>query len=247
MGVTAYSRTPASNNSASPNGWPEGMPPSGVNDSARQMMADIVQEAAKGQAIVLASVSGSNTITATMTPDLDAYVAGMRVAFNPATTNTAAATINIDSLGALDIFRHGGEALQPGDLVAGNPAYLILDSGADDFYLLNPQNTGFRNVPQNLQSVNYTCVLTDAGKHVFAISTCSQVTIPANASVAYPIGTVLTFVNANAGTLTIAITSDNLFLSATASTGSRTLANLGMATAIKTSSTGWIISGTGLS
>jgi len=40
-GIELWSTTAASNNSASPNGWPEGMPPSGVNDSARQMMAAI--------------------------------------------------------------------------------------------------------------------------------------------------------------------------------------------------------------
>jgi len=39
-GIKSYSATPASNNSASPNGAPEGMAPSGVNDSMRQMMAE---------------------------------------------------------------------------------------------------------------------------------------------------------------------------------------------------------------
>ena len=41
MGIEDYSTTPASNNSASPNGFPENMAPSGVNDSARQVMSDI--------------------------------------------------------------------------------------------------------------------------------------------------------------------------------------------------------------
>lgn len=41
MPVSSWSTTPASNNSAPPNGWPEGMAPSAVNDTARQMMADI--------------------------------------------------------------------------------------------------------------------------------------------------------------------------------------------------------------
>lgn len=41
MGIESYSTTAANNNSASPNGFPEGMAPSGVNDSARQVMADI--------------------------------------------------------------------------------------------------------------------------------------------------------------------------------------------------------------
>lgn len=40
-GIELYSTTAANNNSAVPNGWPEGMAPSGVNDAARQMMAAI--------------------------------------------------------------------------------------------------------------------------------------------------------------------------------------------------------------
>lgn len=38
-----YSTTPGSNNSAPPDGWPEGMAPSAVNNSARQMMAQLAE------------------------------------------------------------------------------------------------------------------------------------------------------------------------------------------------------------
>lgn len=41
MGIEAWSTTAASNNAATPNGWPEGQAPSTVNDCARQMMASI--------------------------------------------------------------------------------------------------------------------------------------------------------------------------------------------------------------
>ena len=37
--LSAYSTTAASNNSATPDGWPEGMAPSDVNNCAREMMA----------------------------------------------------------------------------------------------------------------------------------------------------------------------------------------------------------------
>ena len=110
---------------------------------------------------------------------------------------------------------------------------------------------GFREVPQNSQSAAYTLVASDAGKHIFhpsADTTARIWTIPANASVAYPIGTAITFVNQNgAGTLTIAITSDTMRLAGSGSTSSRTLAANGVATALKVTSTEWIISGTGLS
>ena len=41
MAVSDWSTTPASNNAAPPNGAPEGMAPSAVNDILRKMMADI--------------------------------------------------------------------------------------------------------------------------------------------------------------------------------------------------------------
>ncbi|MDA9477876.1 hypothetical protein XI03_26025 [Bradyrhizobium sp. CCBAU 65884] len=107
----------------------------------------------------------------------------------------------------------------------------------------------FSNIPQNAQSGTYTLVASDAQKHIYhnAIGAHTY-TIPANASVAYPIGTTVTFVNeTGSGNLTIAITSDTLMLAGTGATGSRSLSAAGIATAMKISSTKWIISGTGLS
>jgi hypothetical protein len=93
--------------------------------------------------------------------------------------------------------------------------------------------------------------LSDAGKQIFhpsADTTARTFTIPANASVAYPIGTVFKFINQNgAGVVTIAITTDTMRLSPEGTTGSLALAANGSATAIKVTSTEWLISGTGLS
>lgn len=109
---------------------------------------------------------------------------------------------------------------------------------------------GYKGIPQNSQSANYTLVLADAGKHVLhpsADTTGRVFTIPANASVAYPVGTSVTFVNQNgAGSVTISITSDTMRLAGAGTTGSRTLAANGIATAVKLSSTEWIISGVNL-
>jgi hypothetical protein len=109
---------------------------------------------------------------------------------------------------------------------------------------------GFRNIPQNSQSADYTLVLADSGKHIFhpsADTSARTWTIPANSSVAYPVGTAITFINQNAaGVITIAITTDVMRLAGASTTGSRTLAANGLATAIKVTATEWIISGTGL-
>jgi hypothetical protein len=109
---------------------------------------------------------------------------------------------------------------------------------------------GFKTVPQNSQSAAYTTVLTDSGKHLLhpsADTTARTFTIDSNANVAYPIGTAITFVNqASAGVMTIAITTDTMRLAGAGTTGSRTLAANGVATAVKVTATEWIISGTGL-
>ena len=109
---------------------------------------------------------------------------------------------------------------------------------------------GYLGVPQNSQSAAYTLVLSDAGKHILhpsADTTARTFTIPANASVAFPIGTSVTFINQNAGgVITIAITTDTMRLAGAGTTGSRTLAANGIATAVKVTSTEWIISGVGL-
>jgi hypothetical protein len=111
-------------------------------------------------------------------------------------------------------------------------------------------SAGYLNIPQNSQSTAYTAVLADAGKHLLhpsADTTARTFTIPANSSVAYAIGTALTFVNqASAGVMTIAITTDTMRLAGAGTTGSRTLAANGIATALKLTSTEWIISGTNL-
>lgn len=124
-------------------------------------------------------------------------------------------------------------------------------NGANNTVTVDGTNrVGYLNIPQNSQSAAYTLVLSDAGKSIYhpsADTTARTWTIPANASVAFPVGTAITFINdVGAGAITIAITSDTLVLSPTGATGSRTLAAGGMATAVKMTSTRWMISGAGL-
>lgn len=103
----------------------------------------------------------------------------------------------------------------------------------------------FPGVPQNSQSAAYTTVLADANKHILhptADNNARTFTIDSNANVAYAVGTAITFVN-QINTLTIALASDTLTWAKDNSTGSRTLAAGGMATALKIASTVWIING----
>lgn len=106
---------------------------------------------------------------------------------------------------------------------------------------------GFIGLPQNSTTTGaYAVLAADAGKHIYSTAT-RTLTIPANSAVALPVGTTLTFISAAGATTTIAITTDTLLLAGAGTTGSRTLAAHGMATAVKLTSTSWIISGNGLS
>jgi hypothetical protein len=112
-------------------------------------------------------------------------------------------------------------------------------------------SVGFLNIPQNVQTGNYTLTLGDAGEHIYRGSgSAATWTIPAASSVAFPLGTAITFINLSATAVSIAITTDTMYLSAAGTTGTRTLAQYGSATAIKisgVSSSGiWLISGSGL-
>ena len=99
----------------------------------------------------------------------------------------------------------------------------------------------------NVAVVVVALAIGDAGKHIYVNTASQTMTIPANSAVPYPIGTAITFVaGPSAGTVTIAITTDIMYLVGTGTTGSRTLAAYGTATAIKVSATAWYINGTGL-
>ena len=106
---------------------------------------------------------------------------------------------------------------------------------------------GYMGIPASAAATtgSYTIVAGDAGEHIYSTAT-RTITIPANASVAFPVGTAISFVAATGATVTIAITSDTLLLAGAGTTGSRTLSPFGMATALKITSTSWIISGNGL-
>jgi hypothetical protein len=120
-----------------------------------------------------------------------------------------------------------------------------------DILSLSADIAAISKIQQNSKSAAYTLVASDAAKHIYhpsADTTARIWTIPSNASVPFEIGTTITFDNDfGAGAVTIAITSDTLVLVGLAgSTGSRTLASGGQATALKVGSTRWRISGVGL-
>jgi hypothetical protein len=100
---------------------------------------------------------------------------------------------------------------------------------------------GYKGLPQNSQTSAYTLALIDMGKHIGI--TTGGVVIPANGTVAFPIGATIVIFNNSATTQTISITTDTLRQAGTTNTGSRTLAAYGVATVMKAAATVWVITG----
>lgn len=103
--------------------------------------------------------------------------------------------------------------------------------------------------PMKIKNVAYTTVLADSGQTIYHTDgTARTYTIDSNANVPYVVGTMIHFSNDASGAVnvTIAITTDTMLLSPGGTTGSRTLAQFGTATAKKVAATRWIIWGNGL-
>lgn len=161
----------------------------------------------------------------------------------PLTIKTSGGTgVAVDNGQRRLVFCDGTNVIEP---ITSLPSGAVVSDGTSS------HSIGYLNIPQVSKSADYTLVLSDAGKHIFhpaADTTARTWTIPANGSVAFPIGTAITFINdTGAGTITLSITTDTLTLAGSGATGSRTLTAPCSATAVKVTSTRWIISGLGIS
>lgn len=123
-----------------------------------------------------------------------------------------------------------------------------IDTSAGAFMFYSGAWIDPRTVQINSQSAAYGIVMTDRGKlllHPSSDNNARTFTLPANGTIALPVGTTISFYN-QINTVTIAITTDTMYLASTGTTGSRTLAVYGLATAVKISATEWVINGVGL-
>jgi hypothetical protein len=127
-----WSETDAANNAATPNGWPEGQPPSSVNDCARMMMGAVKRFWNRING-AYASTGAGNAYVLSPAAALSAYVVGERYSFRANMANTGPATLNISGLGARAIKKMGAEGkadLAPGEIQSGQPVTVEYD-GAD--------------------------------------------------------------------------------------------------------------------
>lgn len=159
-------------------------------------------------------------------------------------------TANATGLAANNLWVGANIAITSSTISLGNSTVnTVISFASANSVTINGLTLGYMESPINSQSAAYTTVLADSAKTIYHPNSDNHArtfTIANNSAVPYPLGTVLTFVNA-ANDVTIAINNDTLNLLGYASnTGSRTLTAYGMATATKVASTKWVISGVNL-
>jgi len=190
-----------------------------------------------------------DAIVGEFTPDITTVSDGLLLRVKSPGTNTVVAptfTPNAGTIGAKPIVKWIG-ALNAGDIQLNATLLLQWDAIKDSWVLLNPYI--FPGISQNIQTGAYALVLSDNGKHIYHDSvTPHAFTIPANASVAFPVGTTITIINpSGGGVITLSITSDTMVWAGVGSTGPRSIAAASIATLVKVTPTVWMISGTGIS
>ena len=130
---------------------------------------------------------------------------------------------------------YGTAYVQNTDLVSGWPAASLTVANRID--AVSYSGNGI-----NAQTgTTYTLVLTDAGKNVtLSNASAVTVTIPANSSVAYPTGTVISFTNLGAGTVTISA-AGGVTLNGT----TLTIAQYSRSSIMKTATDTWVLTSGG--
>jgi hypothetical protein len=136
----------ASNNKTSPNGWPEGMMPSGVNDSARADKGALKRFWDRINPVQAITPAGGVWTFTTSNPTYPtAYVDGEVYAFWANGSSAAGDQFRVNALAAKPIWRRGATLLEPivaNDIPTAWVAQLVYDTtangGVGAFILLNP-------------------------------------------------------------------------------------------------------------
>jgi microcystin-dependent protein len=142
-----WSQTANNNGNADPTiGWPEGMAPSQVNDSARAMMAATAKYRDDiAGAIVTAGTSTAYTVSSYEVFDTLPHLSGQMIAFSPHATNGATVTLNVDGLGAKPLRSAPNAELLAGTIIQGTPYVAVYNNSDGAFYL-----QGFYGNPYNV-------------------------------------------------------------------------------------------------
>lgn len=169
MAYTKYSLTPANNTAAPPDGAPEGMLPSAVNDTMRDMMSQIRDV---GDGIR----DGTYTMTAAkITGGSITGITDLAVADGGTGASTLTGVLKGNGTSAFTAATAGTDFVAPSGAL-GTPSSGTLSSCTVDG--TNP--VGYRNIPNSgAKTASYTLVAGDVGKFI-ELGTGGTVVVPAS-------------------------------------------------------------------
>jgi hypothetical protein len=121
--------------------WPEGMSGGAINNSGRAMQGLLARHYEDHDSSRTSSGS-SNAYAVTSSRTIAALFDGLTLVFTPNFTNTGAATLNLNGIGAKDIVRHNGTALTAGDITSAHPVVVVYKQALDDFVMLSMTSMG---------------------------------------------------------------------------------------------------------
>lgn len=125
--IANWAATASGNNTGAPPDYPtEGMAPSSVNDTMREIMAAVRRFVLDINGSVTTGGTG-NAFTFTTNQTVSSYVAGQIFTFTANRANTAAATLNVNSIGAVNIEKADGSSLSAGEIASGGVYTVIYD------------------------------------------------------------------------------------------------------------------------
>ncbi len=189
----------------------------------------------------------ASAVTARFEGDTDAnlfYVNGPQDKVNIGMTSTQNGKLNVNG-----IIQSGLSATTTGGVWIGNSggagfSKLVAPASASDTTITMPDATGvvgLKHITSNTQTDSYTLVLTDDSKLIIMNKgTANDLTVPLNASVAFPTGTQIIVQQLGAGQTTIVATGG---VTLQAQPGLKVSAQYGVATLIKVATDTWIVSG----
>jgi hypothetical protein len=169
MAYTKYSLTPANNTAAPPDGAPEGMLPSAVNDTMRDMMAQIRDV---GDGIR----DGTYTMTAAkITGGSITGITDLAVADGGTGASTLTGVLKGNGTSAFTAATAGTDFVAPSGAL-GTPSSGTLSSCTVD----GTNSVGYRNIPNSgAKTASYTLVAGDVGKFI-ELGTGGTVVVPAS-------------------------------------------------------------------
>jgi hypothetical protein len=130
------------------------------------------------------------------------------ITFAPGNTNTGPSVIDVNGAGNVTIVRNDGTPLQPGDLIAGVPTMAVYDQTNNRWVIIGATAQQARESSRpgvkTVSDTSYTLLASDEGFVIrFTSGSPVLVTVPAESTVNFAVGTIVHLHREGGGTLSV--------------------------------------------